>query len=267
MRYLPAQGRRTTGVLAGVLAAAAILAPGAGSAAASPWAYLEAFGVRVPPPVIVVRQPEDGMKVTVESSDRVRLDFDCHGVEVVDCGARLYRDGEDLGPVEQCAFLPRYPTGTYRIDFEARNRWGDRTTRSVSYGVIDIPGVDKVPFGRDVPCRDTVAPKIRIGSVAGQYERGDAVFADFDCADKPDGASGLARCTAIVTLPRSPTGWRGRMQVRPGERLNTMIAGLYAFEVTAVDRAGNTARRQVRYRVGHPRTGAPNTSFDDRSRY
>jgi hypothetical protein len=91
-----------------------------------------------------------------------------------------------------------------------------------------------------VPCAvpDTTAPTIDLRTPAdgATYEVGEAVAADYDCADE-DGGSGVAACDGTVA---------------DGAQLDTSAAGPAGFTVSARDGAGNESAVTHSYTVVDP---------------
>jgi hypothetical protein len=82
---------------------------------------------------------------------------------------------------------------------------------------------------------DETAPTVEIDSpVNGRvYERGEAVTADYSCADEP-GGSGLASCAGPVA---------------DGAAVDTSTVGEHSFVVNAADNAGNESSAKAIYTV------------------
>jgi DNA-binding beta-propeller fold protein YncE len=99
--------------------------------------------------------------------------------------------------------------------------------------------VAAVPAAEAPPARDGIDPTVdlRTPSDGAQYQVGQAVAADYSCAD--EGGSGLVSCAGDVPS---------------GAALDTATAGEHSFTVTARDGAGNTASVTHAYTVaaGYP---------------
>jgi hypothetical protein len=105
---------------------------------------------------------------------------------------------------------------------------------SVTVTALDGAGNQTV-VTNTVTVVDQTKPTITLTTPAGGavYEMGEQVFADYSCADEPNG-SGLHSCVGSVA---------------DGAAVDTASVGQKTFKVTATDKAGNSASETVSYRV------------------
>ena len=105
---------------------------------------------------------------------------------------------------------------TFTVD--ASDNAGNTASKTVNYTVAD-----------------RTAPTITLTNPAegAVYTLGEAVHADYSCADEPNG-SGVATCQGSVA---------------DGAALDTSEVGAKTFEVSATDNAGNQASKSVAYSV------------------
>jgi hypothetical protein len=163
-------------------------------------------------PTISIRVPAQGARY--DAGTRVVADYRCSA-------------GKGGPPLRSCAgSVPdgkRLDTSPGRHTFAvtATGADGQQTTKRLSYSAARSASPD-----RTKPTIRIVAP--RPGALGGDSSR----LADYSCQDEPAG-SGIVTCQGDV-----PNGQP--VDVSPGT---------HTFMVTAVDRAGNTARQTVTYRV------------------
>jgi hypothetical protein len=105
---------------------------------------------------------------------------------------------------------------------------------SVTVTALDNAG-NKIEVTNTLTVVDQTKPTITLTTPADDavYEMGEQVFADYSCADEPDG-SGLDSCVGSVA---------------DGAAVDTGSVGEKTFTVETSDKAGNTASKTVSYRV------------------
>jgi hypothetical protein len=124
------------------------------------------------------------------------------------------------GTVPDGASIDTSTVGKHRFDVDTTDAAGNQTGYSVRYTVTDA--VD--------PTVAIVTPQD-----AAVYEQGQAVTADYGCADAL--GSGIVGCVGTVAT---------------GAAVDTATAGAHQFTVTATDHAGRTASKTVSYTVAAP---------------
>ncbi len=122
--------------------------------------------------------------------------------------------------------------GASWITYGAPFGWDTEGETTISFRATDEAG-NVSSTGSIIVKIDTVAPSVQSAQQGAFYVIGQAATVDFDCAD--DG-SGIDTCTG--GLP-------------DGSMLATSSVGTFSFDVTAVDRAGNTDVTTVTYTVGY----------------
>ncbi len=163
-------------------------------------------------PTIGIRVPAQGARYRTGS--RVVADYGCSAAK---SGAPLR---SCTGSVPDGRRLDTSP-GRHTFAVTATGADGQQTTKRLSYGVSRSPSPD------------TIKPTIRIAAPqAGTLGAGSSRLADYRCQDEP-GGSGIVTCQGDVANGQP-------LDVSPGS---------HTFTVIAVDRAGNTARQTVTYRV------------------
>jgi hypothetical protein len=167
----------------------------------------------VPPdttaPTIELRSPLNGARVRQGAS--VEVDFSCAdegGSGLASC-AGTTPDGAQLDTSE---------LGEASVRVTARDAAGNETVVTHTVTVVD-----------------ETAPEVTLTTPAdgAVYARGEAVMADYSCADEANG-SGLASCEGDVA---------------DGAPIDTSSLGEHTFEVTAADNAGNTSSSTATYTV------------------
>ncbi|MGH3372766.1 MAG: hypothetical protein ACRDPR_22495, partial [Nocardioidaceae bacterium] len=140
------------------------------------------------------------------------------------------------GPVADGEPIDTATVGEKRFRVIARDNAGNQTTVGVGYQVVDVAPPTII---------------LRTPPDGATYAVGQAVHADYECADE-SGGSGLASCTGTAAH---------------GAPIDTSSAGDKTFTVTAKDQAGNssvvTHRYNVTVAVDADRDGVPDAN--DRS--
>jgi Tol biopolymer transport system component len=168
------------------------------------------------PPTITIDSPADG--ATYALGEDVTAHYSCADEPG---GSGL---GVCNGPVPDTAPLDTSHIGTFRFTVSAVDQAGNRATATSTYQVVD----------RTPPTISITTP----GDHA-VYTLGQSVPADYACADQP-GGSGLASCAGPVAA---------------GAAIDTSSLGDKTFEVTATDRAGNSAHLSRSYSVVYDFSG------------
>ncbi len=124
------------------------------------------------------------------------------------------------GDVAVGELLETATPGSYSFSVTATDVAGNSSTNTITYGIGGI---------------DVTAPLATINTPAAGavYSVGASIVADYGCIDELFG-SGIADCTGAV-----PTG----------TPLDTSIAGVFDFTVTAVDGVGNSAQATRTYQI------------------
>jgi hypothetical protein len=161
-------------------------------------------------PTITLTTPADD--AVYEMGEQVFADYSCADEP----------DGSGLdscvGSVADGAAVDTASLGDKTFKVTATDGAGNSDSKTVSYTVVDA-----------------TPPGITITSPAdgAVYGVGEQVFADYSCADEPNG-SGLDTCVGSVA---------------DGAAVDTGSVGEKAFTVETSDEAGNTASKTVSYRV------------------
>ncbi len=164
------------------------------------------------PPSVDLRSPLDGAEVAVGAP--VEVDFSCADE---DGGSGL---ASCEGSIADGTLLDTSAPGPVAVTVTARDVAGNETV--VTHTLTVVAG-------------DQAAPAIDLRSPldGAVYLLGDAVQADYSCADEP-GGSGLASCAGTVA---------------DGAAVDTGSVGERTFRVDAADAAGNSAVARSVYRV------------------
>jgi len=166
-------------------------------------------------PTISISAPRQGAEY--ETGSRVVADYRCEpgsgGNAIRSCTGSV-PDGGRIDTTD----------GRHVFTVTATAADGQQTTKRLSYGVSRSASPDRTR-------PDILISAPRPGTLSPEAPR----LADYDCRDEP-GGSGIATC---------------RGSVPDGEPLE-LARGEHTFMVTAVDRAGNVARRKVVYTVSRP---------------
>jgi hypothetical protein len=166
----------------------------------------------------------DRTKPTVDlttPADGARYERGAHVAAAYSCSDEQGGSGlaSCTGDVPNGAALDTAALGQKSFSVTATDAAGNSSTVTHSYTVVDRTGP---------------SVSLRTPSDGAVYSNGQAVVADYDCADEA-GGSGLASCTGDVA---------------DGARLDTSAFGQHSFTVTATDNAGNSTARTVHYTVG-----------------
>jgi hypothetical protein len=167
-------------------------------------------------PTVDLRTPADG--ATYERGAAVTADYSCTDEDGGSGLASCTGDVADGQPVDTSAL------GHESFSVTATDQAGNTITVTHSYTVVD-----------------KTAPSISLRTPADRavYSHGQAVAADYSCADE-DGGSGLASCTGDVA---------------DGAAIDTNAFGQHSFTVRATDDAGNSSAKTVHYSVGYDFSG------------
>ena len=168
--------------------------------------------VDVTPPGITIDSP--AADASFDRFHEVPADYSCSD-EIGGSGLATC-----VGTVPDGAPVPTASIGDHEFTVDATDNAGNDASLSRTYTVLDV-----------------TAPTIALGTPAdGEvYQHGQAVVADFSCSDD-EGGSGIA-----------PGYCEG--SVDAGTAIDTSTLGSHDFEVTATDRAGNTATVTSTYEV------------------
>jgi hypothetical protein len=122
------------------------------------------------------------------------------------------------GTVPQVSLFDTSTVGTHTFTVRATDALGRTTTKSVNYEVIDwmVPTIT-----------------VRTPVNGAEYQVGQSVEVDYQCADEP-GGSGIEVCDG---------------EIHDGQPLDTSTAGSFTKHFFAVDRAHNITQSQVTYTV------------------
>jgi len=163
-------------------------------------------------PTVDLRTPGDGAEYQL--GEAVEADYSC-----ADEGGSGLASCE--GDVADGAALDTATAGAHSFTVVARDDAGNETTVTHAYTVA----------------ADETAPTVDLRTPAdgAQYQLGEAVEADYSCAD--EGGSGLASCDG---------------DVGDGAALDTVTPGAHSFTVVARDEAGNETTVTHGYTVVEP---------------
>ncbi len=161
------------------------------------------------PPAVALSSPADGAHV--KQGAELVVDFSCSdtgGSGLASC----------VGSVADGALLDTGELGEASVTVTALDHAGNQTAVTHTVTVVD-----------------ETKPTISVATPAegAEYELGEQVFADYSCADEPNG-SGLDAC--VGSVPQ-------------GAEVDTGSLGTKTFTVDASDVAGNSASKSVTYKV------------------
>jgi len=161
------------------------------------------------PPTVALTSPADGGHV--KQGAALALDFTCSdsgGSGLASC----------VGSLPNGALLDTSKLGKVSVTVTALDNAGNQTVVTHTVTVVD-------------ESRPTIS--LTTPADGAVYEMGEQVFADYACADEPNG-SGLDSCAGGVAN---------------GAAIDTGSLGEKTFTVDASDKAGNTASKTVSYSV------------------
>jgi hypothetical protein len=166
--------------------------------------------VDVTKPNVTLTTPVDG--AVYDRGEHVAADYSCAD-EPNGSGIESC-----VGDVPKGADVDTSTVGDHTFTVQATDRAGNTGSKSATYTVVD-----------------TTAPDITVTTPASGavYGLGEQVAADYTCADEA-GGSGLASCTGTVA---------------DGGGVDTSSVGEKTFRVEATDNAGNSASKEVAYKV------------------